>query len=90
MSYLQDAFQFASEIKENQEKLKRAVADYSTLLEILVRPSLTAEQNEHLTTALEQIVLVCSKCSFQIGYNTVLQRFAEGKALSTPPTFPQQ
>jgi hypothetical protein len=90
MNYLKDAFQLANDSKQHMEKLKTTVDEQSAILATLVRLSLNAEQNEALSAVLEEIISTCTDCAFHIGYNTALQTFAEGKAMSEPPTFPQQ
>lgn len=77
MNYLKDAFQFSGEIEQNEKELKDIVEKQSRLLDALVRPSLTAEQNEHLSSALEVIISTVAECSFQVGYNSALQTFSE-------------
>ena len=84
MNYLKDAFQFAGEIEQNEKKLADIVEKQSRLLDALVRPSLTAEQNETLSSALEVIISTVAECSFQVGYNSALQTFSEAAAVVNP------
>lgn len=90
MDYLKESFRLTRENNERKEKMKKTVDQRSTLLAILVRPSLSAEQNEVLSSALEEIVSVCSICSYNVGYNEALQSFAEAKLVTEPNAFPQQ
>lgn len=84
MNYLKDAFQLAGEIEQNEKKLKDIVEQQSRLLDVLVRPSLTAEQNENLSSALEVIISTVAECSFHVGYNSALQTFSEAAAMANP------
>ena len=84
MSYLKDSFQFAGEIEQNKRKLADTVEKQSRLLDALIRPSLTAEQNENLSLILETVISTVAECSFQVGYNSALQTFSETAAVIDP------
>lgn len=84
MNYLKDALQATGEIEENEKKLADTVEKQSRLLDVLIRPALTAEQNENLSLTLEVIISTVAECSFQVGYNSALQTFAEAAAVANP------
>ena len=77
MSFLKDVFQTADEIKQSQEKLKDAVDASSRQAAALVRPYLGEVQNETLSDILEGLVASVAEHSFQIGYSSAMQTFAE-------------
>ena len=77
MSFLKDVFQTADEIKQNEEKFKSAVEASFYQLDTLVRPYLSEAQNETLSEILEGLVASVAEHSFQIGYNSAMQTFAE-------------
>lgn len=79
MSFLKDVFQTADEIKQSQEKLKDAV-DASSRQAALIRPYLSEVQNEILSEILEGLVASVAEHSFQIGYSSAMQTFAEAAA----------
>ena len=78
MSFLKDVFQTADEIKQSREKLKDAV-DVSSR-QALIRPYLSEVQNEILSEILEGLVASVAEHSFQIGYSSAMQTFAEAAA----------
>lgn len=80
MSFLEDVFQTADEIKQSQEKLKNAVDISSRQAAVLIRPYLSAAQNETLSEILEGLVASVAEHSFQIGYSSAMQTFAEAAA----------
>ena len=80
MSFLKDVFQIADEIKQNQEKFKSAVETSFHQLDVLVRPYLSEVQNEILSEILEGLVASIAEHSFQIGYSSAMQTFAEAAA----------
>lgn len=84
MSYLKDALQATEEIEKYKKKLKDTVEKQSRMLDVLIRPALTAEQNENLSSTLEVIISTVAECSFQVGYNSALQTFAEAAAVADP------
>ena len=84
MSYLKDAFQFAGEIDQNKKKLADTVEKQSRLLDALIRPDLTAEQNENLSLILETVISTVAECAFQVGYNSALQTFSEAATVIDP------
>ena len=84
MNYLKDALQATEEIEKNEKKLADTVEKQSGLLDVLIRPALTAEQNENLSLTLEVIISTVAECSFQVGYNSALQTFAEAAAVANP------
>lgn len=53
-------------------------------IDVHIRPCLTAEQNEKLSTILEGITSTVAECSFQIGYDSVLQTISEAAAMIDP------
>ena len=69
MSFLEDVFQTADEIKQNQEKFKSAVETSFHQLDVLVRPYLDDVQNAILFEILEGLVASVAEHSFQIGYS---------------------
>ena len=77
MSFLEDVFQTADEIKQSQEKLKNAVDVSSRQAALLIRPYLDEAQNETLSEILEGLVASVAEHSFQIGYSSAMQTFAE-------------
>ena len=80
MSFLKDVFQTADEIKQSQEKFKSAVEASFHQLDVLVRPYLGEAQNETLSEILEGLVASVAEHSFQIGYSSAMQTFAEAAA----------
>ena len=80
MSFLRDVFQTADEIKRSQEKFKDAVDVSSRQVEALIRPYLSEAQNEILSEILEGLIASVAEHSFQIGYNSAMQTFAEATA----------
>ena len=80
MSFLEDVFQTADEIKQSQEKLKNAVDASSCQATALIRPYLSGAQNETLSEILEGLVASVAEHSFQIGYSSAMQTFAEAAA----------
>ena len=81
MSFLKDVFQTADEIKQSQEKFKNAVDVSSRQVEALIRPYLSEAQNEILSEILEGLIASVAEHSFQIGYNSAMQTFAEAAAV---------
>jgi DnaJ-domain-containing protein 1 len=77
MSFLEDVFQTIDEIKQSQEKLKNAVDASSCQAAALIRPYLSEAQNETLSEILEGLVASVAEHSFQIGYSSAMQTFAE-------------
>ena len=77
MSFLEDVFQTADEIKQNEEKFKSAVEASFHQLDVLVRPYLGEAQNETLSEILEGLVAPIAESSFEIGYSSAMQTFAE-------------
>ena len=80
MNFLKDVFQTADEIKQSQEKFKNAVDVSSRQVEVLIRPYLSEAQNEILSEILEGLVASVAEHSFQIGYSSAMQTFAEAAA----------
>ena len=80
MSFLKDVFQTADEIKQSQEKFKDAVDVSSRQAAVLIRPYLSEAQNEILSEILEGLIASVAEHSFQIGYNSAMQTFAESAA----------
>lgn len=80
MSFLEDVFQTADEIKQSQEKFKSATEASFHQLDVLVRPYLGEVQNETLSDILEGLVASVAEHSFQIGYSSATQTFAEAAA----------
>lgn len=81
MSFLKDVFENADEIKQSREKFKDAVDVSSRQAEALIRPYLNEAQNEILSEILEELVASVAEHSFQIGYNSAMQTFAEAAAV---------
>ena len=77
MSFLEDVFQTTDEIKQNEEKFKSAVEASFHQLDVLVRPYLGDVQNAILSEILEGLVASVAEHSFQIGYSSAMQTFAE-------------
>ena len=90
MSFLEDVFQTADEIKQNEEKFKNAVAASFHQLDVLVRPYLGDVQNETLSDILEGLVASVAEHSFQIGYSSAMQTFAEAAAALEAKAYVQQ
>ena len=90
MNYLQDCFQMAKEISQSKEKAASAVEKQCRRIDTLIRPSLTAEQNESLSVILKEIISAMAESSFNIGYNSALQVIAETAAVSEPMGIPGQ
>ena len=80
MSFLEDVFQTADEIKQNEEKFKSATEASFHHLDVLVRPYLGEAQNAILSEILEGLVASVAEHSFQIGYSSAMQTFAEAAA----------
>lgn len=81
MSFLEDVFQTADEIKQNEEKFKSAVEASFHQLDVLVRPYLGEAQNAILSEILEGLVTPIAESSFvEIGYSSAMRRFAEAAA----------
>lgn len=80
MSFLKDVFQTADEIKQSQEKFKNAVDVSSRQAAALIRPYLNEAQNEILSEILDGLIASVAEHSFQIGYNSAMQTFAEAAA----------
>lgn len=90
MSFLKDVFQTADEIKQSQEKFKNAVDVSSRQVEALIRPYLSEAQNEILSEILEGLIASVVEHSFQIGYNSAMQTFAEAAAAIEAKSHAQQ
>ena len=90
MSFLEDVFQTADEIKQSQEKLKNAVDVSSRQAALLIRPYLDEAQNETLSEILEGLVASVAEHSFQIGYSSAMQTFAEAAAALEAKAYAQQ
>lgn len=90
MSFLKDVFQTADEIKQSQEKFKDAVDVSSHQAEALIRPYLSEAQNEILSEILEGLIASVAEHSFQIGYNSAMQTFAEAAAAIEAKSHAQQ
>ena len=90
MSFLKDVFQTADEIKQSQEKFKDAVNVSNRQAEALIRPYLSEAQNEILSEILEGLVTSVAEHSFQIGYNSAMQTFAEAAAAIEAKSHAQQ
>ena len=90
MSFLEDMFQTADEIKQNEEKFKSAVEASFHQLDTLVRPYLSEAQNETLSEILERLVASVAEHSFQIGYSSAMQTFAEAAAALEAKSYVQQ
>lgn len=81
MSFLMDVFENADEIKQSQERFKDAVDVSNRQAAALIRPYLNEAQNEILSEILEELVASVAEHSFQIGYNSAMQTFAEAAAV---------
>ena len=90
MSFLEDVFQTADEIKQNEEKFKNAVEASFHQLDVLVRPYLGDVQNETLSDILEGLVASVAEHSLQIGYSSAMQTFAEAAAALEAKAYVQQ
>lgn len=90
MSFLEDVFQTADEIKQSQEKLKNAVDASSCQAAALIRPYLSEAQNEALSEILEGLVASVAEHSFQIGYSSAMQTFAEAAVALEAESHAQQ
>lgn len=90
MSFLRDVFQTADEIKQSQERFKDAVDVSSRQAEALIRPYLSEAQNEILSEILEGLIASVAEHSFQIGYNSAMQTFAEAAAAIETKSHAQQ
>lgn len=90
MSFLKDVFQTADEIKQSQEKLKNAVDASSRQAALRIRPYLGEAQNETLSEILEGLVASVAEHSFQIGYSSAMQTFAEAAAAFEAKSHVQQ
>ena len=90
MSFLKDVFQTADEIKQSQEKFEDAVDVSSRQVEALIRPYLSEAQNETLSEILEELIASVAEHSFQIGYNSAMQTFAEAAAAIEAKSHAQQ
>ena len=90
MSFLKDVFQTADEIKQSQEKFKSATEASFHQLDVLVRPYLGEVQNETLSEILEGLVASVAEHSFQIGYSSAMQTFAEVAAALEAKPYAQQ
>ena len=90
MSFLKDVFQTADEIKQSQEKFKDAVDVSNRQAAALIRPYLSEAQNEILSEILEGLVASVTEHSFQIGYNSAMQTFAEAAAAIEAKSHAQQ
>ena len=90
MSFLEDVFQTADEIKQSQEKLKNAVDASSRQAALLIRPYLDEAQNETLSEILEGLVAPIAESSFEIGYSSAMQTFAEAAAALEAKSYAQQ
>ena len=90
MSFLNDVFQTADEIKQNEEKFKSAVGASFHQLDVLVRPYLSEAQNETLFEILEGLVASVAGSSFEIGYSSAMQTFAEAAGALEAKSYAQQ
>lgn len=90
MSFLKDVFLTADEIKQSREKFKDAVDVSNRQAEALIRPYLSEAQNEILSEILEGLVTSVAEHSFQIGYNSAMQTFAEAAAAIEAKSHAQQ
>lgn len=90
MNFLEDVFQTADEIKQSQEKSKSATEASFHQLDVLVRPYLGEVQNETLSDILEGLVASVAEHSFQIGYSSAMQTFAEAAAALEAKAYVQQ
>ena len=90
MSFLEDVFQTADEIKQNEEKFKSAVETSFHQLDVLVRPYLGEAQNAILSEILEGLVAPVAESSFEIGYSSAMRRFAEAAVALEAKSYAQQ
>ena len=90
MSFLKDVFQTADEIKQSREKFKDAVDVSNRQAEALIRPYLSEAQNEIQSEILEGLIASVAEHSFQIGYNSAMQTFAEAAAAIEAKSHAQQ
>lgn len=90
MSFLKDVFETTDEIKQSQEKFKDAVDVSNRQAEALIRPYLSEAQNEILSEILEGLIASVAEHSFQIGYNSAMQTFAEAAAAFEAKSHAQQ
>ena len=90
MSFLKDVFQTADEIKQSQEKFKSATEASFHQLDVLIRPYLSEAQNEIQSEILEGLIASVAEHSFQIGYNSAMQTFAEAAAVIEAKSHAQQ
>ena len=90
MSFLKDVFETADEIKQSQEKFKDAVDVSIRQAEALIRPYLSEAQNEIQSEILEGLIASVAEHSFQIGYNSAMQTFAEAAAAIEAKSHAQQ
>ena len=90
MNFLNDVFQTTDEIKQNEEKFKSAVEASFHQLDVLVRPYLGEAQNEILSEILEGLVAPVAESSFEIGYSSAMQTFAEAAAALEAKSYAQQ
>ena len=90
MSFLKDVFETTDEIKQSQEKFKDAVDVSNRQAEALIRPYLSEAQNEILSEILEGLVASVAEHSFQIGYSSAMQTFAEAAAALEAKPYAQQ
>ena len=90
MSFLKDVFETADEIKQSQEKFKDAVDVSNRQAEALIRPYLSEAQNEIQSEILEGLIASVAEHSFQIGYNSAMQTFAEAAAAIEAKSHAQQ
>ena len=90
MSFLEDVFQTADKIKQNQEKFKSAVEASFHQLDVLVRPYLGEAQNAILSEILEGLVAPVAESSFEIGYSSAMRRFAEAAVALEAKSYAQQ
>lgn len=90
MSFLKDVFETTDEIRQSQEKFKNAVDVSSRQAATLIRPYLSEAQNEILSEILEGLVTSVAEHSFQIGYNSAMQTFAEATAAIEAKSHAQQ
>ena len=90
MSFLRDVFQTTDEIKQSQEKFKSATEASFHQLDVLIRPYLSEAQNETLSEILEGLVASVAEHSFQIGYSSAMQTFAEATAAIEAKSHAQQ
>ena len=70
--------------------MKSAVEKQWRRINTIVRPGLTAEQNESLSVILEEIISSVAENAFNVGYNNALQVIVEAAAVSEPMGFPSQ